>query len=373
MDVLFWIVTASTSVMLLGTIYNYFTAPRLEAAPKPVKYPRVSLLIPARNERDNLHNLLPLLAKLDYPNLEILILDDNSQDGTADLVISSGSPARLLKGSSLPQGWLGKNWACSQLAAESNGEILVFCDADVTVSTNCIEATVAMMESQGLDALTCLPRQIMGTWSEKAVLPVLLFVPLMGFMPIAFISKLPFPSLSLGCGQWFAFTKKAYEKLGQHAAVKNVIVEDMALGRLVKEKGMILGAAISTHHVATRMYTSFPTVWAGFSKNLAYLTGTGWLRPPFVLSLFLAVNALPWIMPWLGYTFWWLPFSLLLGSRLLTSITFREPRLGWIWSLVGALLIPLMGIRSWWGYRRQSVEWKGRSLTAAFGPAITEA
>jgi cellulose synthase/poly-beta-1,6-N-acetylglucosamine synthase-like glycosyltransferase len=372
METLFWIVTGATSVMLMGTLYNLFSAPRLENAPEPKRFPRVSLLIPARNEEENLRNLMPLLSKLDYPDLEILILDDDSRDGTARVISYPGSPAKLIQGTPLPAGWLGKNWACSQLASASTGEVLIFCDADVSMMEKSIKATVSMMDSQGLDALTCLPRQIMGTWAEKAVLPVLLLVPVMGFMPIAFVSRLKLPALSLGCGQWFAFRKSAYDQMGQHAAVKSVIVEDMALGRLVKEKGMRLGVALSTHLVATRMYTSFPTVWAGFSKNLAYLTGTGWLRPPLILGLFLAVNALPWFMPFLGYANWWIPFLILFTSRILTAVTFREPALGWIWSPVGALLIPIMGIRSWWGYRRHSVQWKGRTLTAAFGSATGE-
>lgn len=369
---LFWSITALTAVMLLGTLYNFFTAPNLENAHPPVTFPRVSLLIPARNEEENMRTLLPLLAEINYPNLEILILDDASEDATAALAVAPGSAATLLSGKPLPQGWLGKNWACAQLAEHSTGDILIFCDADVSMSPESVTATVGMMQSDALDALTCLPRQTMGTWAEKAVLPVLLFLPVMGFVPIAFISKLSMPILSLGCGQWFAFTRSAYDHLGRHAAVKDVIVEDMALGRLVKQKGLVLGVAISPKYVSTRMYRNFQTVWAGFSKNLAYLTGTGWLRPPLVLTAFLALHALPLIMVLAGYHAWILPLAFWLTSRLLTAVAFRESWTGWIWSPIGVLLIPMMGIRSWWGYRRRSVTWKGRTLNAAFTASTQE-
>ena len=268
-ELLFWTVTALTAVMLLGTVYNFFTAPNLDNAVTPVNFPRVSLLIPARNEEENMRTLLPLLAEIQYPNLEILILDDASEDATALLASSPASTATLLRGKPLPNDWLGKNWACAQLAKQSTGDILIFCDADVSMGPRSVMATVGMMQSDDLDALTCLPRQTMGTWAEKAVLPVLLFLPVMGFVPIAYVSKLSMPTLSLGCGQWFAFRRSAYDKLGTHEAVKDVIVEDMALGRLVKQKGLVLGVAISPKYVSTRMYRSFRTVWAGFSKNLA--------------------------------------------------------------------------------------------------------
>lgn len=385
----FWGVTAMTAVMLAGAMLNFFTAPRLEKNPyfhadaftaakasesaiAAPPSPSVSLLIPARNEEANLKILLPLLARLDYPDMEILILDDDSEDGTANLISQAASHVRLLRGHALPQGWLGKNWACAQLAQAARGEILIFCDADVRLGPEAVKATVARMQRDKLDALTALPRQIMGTWAEQAVLPVLLFLPVMGFAPIAWIAKTSMPALSLGCGQWFAFTRKAYDCLGGHASVRNTIVEDMALGRRVKESGLVLGAAISTEMVVTRMYTSFRTLWEGFSKNLAFLTGAGWLRPILFLFLFSSVNILPWLLPVFGFTSWLLPLALLAAARWITALAFREPPMGWLWSPVGALLIPAIAFRSWLGYRRHYVEWKGRSLAAAFVEAPTE-
>jgi len=372
-SILFWPATAANAVMLLGTAGNVFSAPRLEgrsgvpgASALPGR-PKVSLLIPARDEETNLAVLLPLLKGIDYPHLEILILDDQSSDGTARLAASG--PARLIQGSPPPEGWLGKNWACSQLAGHARGDILIFCDADVRIGPGAVAATVAMMESRGLDALTCLPRQILGTWSEKAVIPILLFMPLLGFLPLALVSRLSHPALSLGCGQWFAFRRNAYVRLGGHAPVRREIVEDMVLGRLVKQAGMKLGALISTRHLATRMYGDFPSLWRGFGKNLAFLTGTGWLKPACLSAGFLLIHVLPWSLSLAGFTYWLLPLGLWMGSRLLAAAAFREPPAGWLWSAAGTLLIPAIAARSWWGYRRRSVRWKGRRLDAAFGTA----
>lgn len=359
-------VSAVTFVMFCGTVYNFFLAPRLEKMPNPTSFPKVSLLIPARNEAKNMDTLLPLLSAIEYPQLEILILNDHSEDETAQMIREYGGKVRLIEGRELPLDWLGKNWACEQLAENAKGEILIFCDADVKMAQRSVAATVGMMQMQRLDALTCLPKQIMETWAEKAVLPVLLFLPLLGFVPLNQIPKISMPALSVGCGQWFAFTRRAYEILGRHESVKDVIVEDMALGRRVKEKGLILGAVISSNFVATRMYTSFSTVWMGFSKNLAYLTGTGYIRPPLILVATLLLYLSPLFFVLGGKLIWLLPLSLLLMVRLLSVQIFNEPKFGWLWSPLGAVIIPLMGIRSWWGYRQKNVEWKGRVLTAAF-------
>ncbi len=386
------IISSVWVLMVLGTIINFFTAPRLEKAPAPKHLVKVSLLIPARNEEENLRILLPKLNAIEYENLEILILDDQSEDGTGALLqefisseetklseninsvqnfnpkqnFDSVQKLKVIKGEPLPSNWLGKNWACAQLAEKAQGEILIFCDADVRIEPKAITATVGMMQNGRWDALTGLPKQILGTWAEKSVLPVLLFMPVLGALPLWLVSRLPMPSLSLGCGQWFAFTREMYQGMGGHAAVKNLIVEDMALGRLVKEKKGKLGAVITTEFLSVRMYTDLKSVWMGFSKNLAYLTGTGIFRPIAVMASFIVLNIFPWLLPILGFKLWLLPLSLWVTSRVLTAITFKESFWNCLWAPMGTLLIPLICFRSWWGYRKHSVTWKGRDLKAAF-------
>jgi hypothetical protein len=388
-EALFWASLAATGAMCLGTTFNAWKAPRLEdgrgrpgpgtpaastgmtsphAKPSPEASPRpvVSLLIPARDEAENLAVLLPLLSRIDYPRLEVLILDDGSMDGTAARVRAGAGPARLLQGRPLPPGWLGKNWACAQLAEAATGDILLFCDADVRVRPGAVAATVEHMRSGGLDAFTCLPRQELGTWPEKAVIPLVMTVPVLAFLPLALVPRHPMPALSIGCGQWFAFTRAAYQAIGGHAAVRREIVEDLALARRVKEKGLALGAALSTGSVSTRMYRDLPSLWNGFSKNLAVLTGAGWIRPPLVLGAFAVSQVLPWaLVPWGGRA-WMLPCLLWLASRLLAARLGREPASGWLWSPVGSLLVLALAVRSWVGYRRRDVTWKGRKLEAAF-------
>lgn len=357
--------TAANGLMVLGAIYNTATAPRLEGRrPQGQAMPKVSLLIPARDEEANLAILMPMLSALDWPALEILILDDESRDATAR--IAASGRARLISGRPLPPGWLGKNWACQQLAQAATGDILLFCDADVRPGPEAIAATVGCLQAYRADAATILPQQSLGTWSEKAVLPVLLGLPLMGFLPLAQVPRLRSPLVSIGCGQWFAFTRAAYDALGGHAAVRREVVEDLALGRRVKEAGFTLVAALSTRLVSTRMYVDFASLWRGFSKNLVVLTGTGFLRPPAMLAGYALVNLAPWIMPLLGYGNWLAPLALWWIARILTARALAEDSRAWPWSPIGAVLIPCIAAHSWWLHRARAAHWKGRVLTAAF-------
>jgi chlorobactene glucosyltransferase len=360
--------TAANAAMVLGALYNVRTAPRLEnhvGAGKRGPYPKVSLLIPARDEEANLSILVPLLDRLDWPDLEILILDDESRDGTAR--IAGGGRARVLAGRPLPSGWLGKNWACHQLAREATGEILLFCDADVRPAPDAIAATVGCLRAYGADAATALPRQIMETWSERAVLPVLLMMPLLGCLPLAQVPRVRWAAASVGCGQWFAFSRAAYDALGGHAAVRSEVVEDLALGRRVKKAGFVLVAALSPRLVSTRMYAGFPSLWRGFTKNLVVLTGTGFVRPPAMLAAYALAYLAPWALPFCGRPAWLAPLALWLIVRGIAARAGREPPWAWLWSPVGALLIPCIAARSWRLHRARAAHWKGRVLTAAFG------
>jgi hypothetical protein len=254
------------------------------------------------------------------------------------------------------------------LAREAAGDILLFCDADVRMEPGAVAATVERMREGGLDALTCLPRQELVTWPERAVIPLVMTVPVLAFLPLHLVPRHRLPALSVGCGQWFAFTREAYQAVGGHASVRREIVEDMALARRVKEEGLVLGAALSSRLVSTRMYRDLPSLWRGFAKNLAVLTGSGWVRPPLVLAAFVIAQVLPWAMVPAGGRAWLLPALLWLATRLIAARTAREPALGWVGSPAGSLVAVALAVRSWLGYRRRDVTWKGRKLEAAFGP-----
>jgi glycosyltransferase involved in cell wall biosynthesis len=362
---------------LIGTLINAKTAPRLHQQGPPSSHPRVSLLIPARNEAHNLETLLPGLLSQDYENLEIILLDDRSEDGTGDLARHSG--VRVIEGKSLPPGWLGKPWACAQLAeaagsSEINGfpqgkdaviaeeGILIFCDADARLNPSAVSHTVSFLLNQKADCVTAMPRSLLGTWSEKAVIPPLLHSALLGFLPIAWIPRRPEPLLSAANGQWLGFTQKAYTALGGHHAVRDRIIEDMAFARLVKAKGFRLAVALAPNDLAVRMYRSFSEVLEGFGKNLFFLSGASWVRFFAFINFYIVTQILPLLMPLLGF-FEFIPaLTFIVIQRYLGAWIMREPWDAWCWHPIGLLLIPFIAAKSVLGRARGSLQWKGRLL-----------
>lgn len=366
--------SAAPALMAAVASYNLALAGRLERAPGPVRRPRASVLVPARDEEENLRILLPLLRAQDWPDMEILVLDDGSADATAEVARAHAPAVRVIDGEPPPAGWLGKSWACARLAEEADGEVLIFCDADVRPAPEAVRRTLGLLEAEGAGALACLPRQILGTWAERAVIPLVLHLPILGLLPLPLVRTRPEPALSLGVGQWFAFTRAAYDRCGGHAAVRSALAEDMALARKVKEAGLPLAACLSTRLVSVRMYRDFPAVWEGFRKNLVVLTGAGGARPFAVLALLAATLVAPWLLAGAALAgalpaAFLIPGQLLLLVRLSVAVTYREPPSAWAWTPAGSLLVLVLAASSLAGYHRRDLAWKGRRLSAAWKEA----
>jgi glycosyltransferase involved in cell wall biosynthesis len=352
--------------MLAVALWNLAAAPRLERAGAPRAYPPVSVLVPARNEADNLKETLPALLRSHYPALEILVLDDASEDDTAAVVTahldSSGGRLRLLRGTPLPEGWLGKAWACHQLANAAGGEILVFCDADVTASPGAVAATVAVMQEAAAAAATVIPRQRLKGLVETAVVPLVAQLPVLALLPLPLVPRVPSPALSMGNGQWFAFTREAYDACGGHAAVRAEVVEDVALARRVKAAGHRLLPLVSTRLLHVRMYRGASSVVAGFEKNLYALAGG---RPaPFAAAVIVFV--MTGVYPWVG-TIWGVPgapvaLAGLAAVRLSGAFLFRHGIGTVLLHPPGSIVLVIVGINSYLGARRGTLRWKGRTL-----------
>jgi GT2 family glycosyltransferase len=361
---------AILAAMLAVALFNLLTAPRLEDAGEPSALPRVSLLVPARDEAGNLRRTLPLLLATDYPRLEILLLDDRSTDGTADVAreIGGAAPLRILRGTEPPPGWLGKNWACHQLSEAATGEVLVFCDADVDAQPSAVRRTVAALQKHRAGAVTAIPRQRLDGWMQAAVVPLIAQLPVAAMLPLRLVPVIRSPSLSMANGQWLAFTRAAYDAVGGHAAVRGEVVEDVALGRLVKARGHRLAVCVAASLLSVRMYDSAAALREGFRKNLYLLLGG---RPlPFAAGL--AMLSLAWIYPFAGAlrgtAAALVPLALLAAVRVSAALLFRQ---GWRTVALhpaGALVAARLAVESWIGHARGRVTWKGRGVPAPASP-----
>jgi chlorobactene glucosyltransferase len=360
---------------------NFFTLRSLASYGFQARFtataPLVSVLIPARNEANNIARCVRSLVAQDYPNFEILVLDDNSEDATAAIIEMLARPTDdprgrlcLLRGSPLPDGWLGKNYACYQLSQAARGGFLLFTDADTVHNPNAISSAMAALYQEDAQFLSVFPLQETGTLAERLILPLmLLFV--YGLLPVWLVKRNPRPSLSAASGQFILLDRQVYDYIGGHQAVGGVVLEDVVMARRVKQAGFRTLLPDGRDAVTCRMYRSTGEVWRGFSKNL-FAFFNYQLR---WLALFLAVNLLGAVGPyfwllvgWLSHqppdaAWLWLPLvqiGLGLLVRLLLSLRFGfrpEDSILHPLSLLYMTAIAFNAVR----WSRQTVEWKGRS------------
>jgi chlorobactene glucosyltransferase len=360
---------AILSVVLLITLVNVLTAPMLKNAPPPQNTPRVSVLVPARNEEKNIGDCLASLVMQDYSNLEILVLDDDSTDQTAAIVrefSAQDSRIKLIAGAPLPAGWLGKNWACHQLAERAQGEIFIFTDADNRYTPPAILHTVGWMQKLNLGLLSAFCHQITKTLPEKLAVPVVNML-VYSYLPLWLTYYSKTPALAAANGQWLAFTRAAYQKVGGHRAVRHHVVEDVALSRLVKRGGEKILAVSAKDEVFSRMYHSGRQVWEGYSKNLFGLMNFKTVPFFIVLAFLFFIHIAPYILVWLkpAAALALLAIAMNILIRLILSVKFAQPL------LVSTLLHPvsiaytiLIGLNSYRWHKTGSIKWKGRLVEA---------
>lgn len=258
-------------VILLNALFNVWTLRKIggQRSPRAV-LPRVSVLVPARNEEHNIAPCVQSLLAQDYPDFELLVLDDESTDGTwacLQTLAAESARLRILRGEPRPEGWIGKHWACAQLARAADGALLLFADADTRHHPQTLREAVATLISTGADMLTIFPQEEVVTWGERLVVPVM-YWSIHSFLSVPLAHSPRAPGLSVAIGQYMLFTRAAYEAIGGHAAIRDIVVDDVALAKRIKAAGLRLRLADGTHRVRCRMYRGFREAWNGFSKNL---------------------------------------------------------------------------------------------------------
>ncbi len=258
---------------VLATVHTTLNLRRLRVPPvdPPPVEERVSILLPLRNEA---HRVLPCLEALlrqdGLVQAEILILDDGSTDETVEVVTAAtaGDPrVRVIAGADLPDGWLGKPYACSQLAGAASGTALVFVDADVVLADGAVAATITLMRTSGLHMVCPYPRQVAETAAERLIQPLLQWSWLT-FLPLGFAESSAQPTLVAANGQLLACDAAAYRAAGGHGSVAQAVLEDVELAKTFKRSGFTATVADGTHLATCRMYESWPQVRDGYSKSL---------------------------------------------------------------------------------------------------------
>jgi len=232
--------------------------------------PLVSLLVPCRNEEANVHACVRALLAQTYGHLEILVLDDQSEDGTRRILEEERTAdARLgvLQGEPLPDGWTGKNWACHQLAQAARGDVLFFVDADTVLAPEAVERMVATLEAEHADFLSGLPRQVLGSVGERLLVPIFCWA-VFSFTPLVTGYLWPRAAIPTAVGQLMVFRRGAYSASGGHAGIRGSIVDDLALARRVRRAGLAARMIDAGTLASCRMYRGGRDAYRGFRKNL---------------------------------------------------------------------------------------------------------
>lgn len=331
---------------------------------------RVSILIPARNEENNIGTCLDSLANQTYKNLEVVVLDDCSEDKTKEIILNKAkrdSRFKLIEGKPTPEGWTGKNFACHQLFEDANTELLLFIDADTTLSSDAIEYAIKTFDYEKANLLCLWPRQIVESPGEKFMIPLMGFI-LLAFLPIRFVEFTRPAMFAAANGQFLLFDRAIYTKCGGHNKLKDEIMDDVRLSQLVKKVGGKVVLRDASFHVRCRMYHSFIETWFGFRKNIFAAFNGRFFLFMFCISGFALWHALPAYLS---------IYALAVGNHSLAYPMICQTMIGILMRLYmafkmeqpyfSALLHPLavsitvlLAIDSFIGYNWRGVTWKGR-------------
>jgi chlorobactene glucosyltransferase len=256
----------------------------------------VSVLVPARNEAVNIRACVRSLLAQAYPRLEVLVLDDRSEDDTRRILEEERArDARLvvLTGTEPPPGWSGKNWGCHQLSLAARGEVLLFADADtVFFDPDAVEGIVHTLQGDRADLVSGLPKQHLGTLGETVFVP-LFYWAFFCFTPLAAGLVWRRAAFTRAVGQLMAFRREAYDAVGGHAAIRASVVDDLDLARRIASAGLACRIVDATGIVGCRMYRSGREAVAGFGRNLFAAFGYAILPYAFVWGWLSFVHVAP--------------------------------------------------------------------------------
>lgn len=380
---IFWLlITFILLILLLTTLLNTLMFPRL--APLPLSHHgqerlsywegegKVSILIPARNESAVIASTIRHLLAQSYPPYEILLLDDHSTDGTADIARSAAendSRLKIIPGQPLPPQWLGKNWACHQLSQAAQGDFLIFTDADVEWGENALAALLPHFATY--EMLTVWPTQKTVTWGERLCVSAIALA-IISYLPEMMVRFSPFSAFAAANGQCLAFTRDLYTRIGGHQAVHDNIVEDVGLAKAVKKKGGKLMMLDGNRQICCRMYRNWSEVRNGFAKNILAGHGNSLIFLAFSTLFHWAVFVLPFV--WLicgNFIFlgagWPLFPLVLIGLGLLVRAiglwVTRQRVHDAVWMPLTVMLMTRIAAQAaWWQLREGGPQWKGRTF-----------
>jgi hypothetical protein len=351
---------AAGPLLLALANFRSFTPP-----PRAADCPAVSVLIPARNEETTIETACAHALASTGVTVEVIVLDDHSTDRTRQILDRiDDAHLRVATAPPLAPGWSGKQFACAHLATLASHDLMIFVDADVRLAPEAVSRMAGFMQRHEVGLASGFPRQIVGSWSELLLLPLIHFL-LLGFLPMGMMRRSLSPAFGAGCGQLFVTRRIDYHRAGGHGAIRASLHDGIKLPRAFRTAGIATGLFDATEIATCRMYSNASSLWEGLTKNATEGMATPKALPVWtvilvggqILPLFLLV-----LQPG------WLSGAAVFGSiglRLLLAWRLRQPVLSALLHPVGvaALLVVQWAalIRS---ARGIPATWRGRAYRA---------
>ncbi|WP_207535394.1 glycosyltransferase [Desertivirga arenae] len=359
---IFYVVFFFLIIRFTVTLFNFISNPKLPKSPR--KYNElVSILIPARNEEEDIINLLQSIQLQDYENYEVIILDDNSEDGTynkCEVFCEKNEKFRVIRGQDLPEGWLGKNFACHQLAGQAKGKYLLFLDADEIIKEGLINNSIHRMKLGRLALLSLFTNQQMVTLGECIVVPLMHFI-LLNSLPLRLVKLSKRTSLAAASGQFMFFDAAIYHKHSWHAQVKSHVVEDVEIIKLVKAYQYHTESLLGNGYIYCRMYKSYGEALEGFSKNL--LAGFNNNIAGLICYLLLVIVGPIFILMYLDIQLLFFAMTLIILSRIMISLASGQNAFLNIilhpLQMISFVIIAILSIKK---SLSSEISWKGRII-----------
>ncbi len=359
---------------------NVWTIRRISRGRRPPSgpHPRVSVVIPARNEERGVEASVRSHLVQGYCDFEVIVVDDRSTDRTRAILAALRAEAprlRILDGVEPPAGWLGKPHALAQGAAAATGEILLFADADVRYDPGALEEAVALFERNRLDFLALLPGfEARGFW-ENVLLP---YVPMSYFLGLGFLANSDRHRwIAAGGGAGNMIRRDVYDAIGGHAAIRDSVIDDIRLAMTVKRAGFRCQTAQADDRIRVRMYRGFREIFDGFTKNVSYVF-EGWFGFVFLVATALTIVAALAPLAALGGAIVGWPVTrgdlalaatalgLTVFLRGLLALYLRAPLwTAWTQALMASVWAAIIARSLYRRFVRREVHWRGRRYDAA--------
>jgi chlorobactene glucosyltransferase len=368
----FPVLVSATVYFFILSLANHYEMWRFTSASQIFDGPMVSVLVPARNEEQNIERCLNSLRNQFYMKYEILALNDNSTDNTLEIlnrIAASDGKVRVINGKPLPDDWYGKPYAMQQLAQEAKGEIMIFTDADTIHTPTSIAWAVTNMQDLKADMVSGYVGQIFHSFGEIVTVPLMFF--LTGFVIPLFVNRYTkLPWFSHAIGQFIAVRKVVFDAIGGCESFRKKTSEDVYLSRYVKNKGYNTRFLNITEHIKCQMYNNYHAAVEGIGKNICEFLGKSSFLLFFIMLLILIFLVLPLPLlfvciasssPWTWY------IVAAVGLHTLTWLfMFLGLRLNWWYGLLWPLMfVNLIYLGLWSWFRTISGKgflWKDRKV-----------